>query len=176
MNNTTQKKGTTDFNPLSWAILFFSLWYTLRPLHNYLKFSWFLFGISIILLSSIYCGWLYRKLSSPKAVTMILPTIFTLTIAVFIFGVLLALKDLSAVDQIIAVSLSFVLLGTWLMVCIASLNRMRFRVVICIIIIILFAVRLAYSGFGGSWPLIILIAQSIWATIAPDRFRNIPLV
>lgn len=176
MINTAKKNSTTDFSPLSWAILFFSFWYTLRSLGNYVVFSWLLFGMSIILISSIYCTWLRRKLGSPRAVKMILPTIFILTVGGFIIGVLLALEGLTTVDQIIAVALSFFLLGTWVMVGIASLERTAFRIGICVVIVVLFSLRLGSSGFELSWPLLIILAQGIWGAVNPERFRNIPLV
>lgn len=171
-----QNGNNTDFNPLSWAILFFSFGYTLRILHNYAIFSLILFGMSIILLSSIYFDCLRNILNSSRAVKMILPTIFILTVAGFILGMLMALKNLSDVEQIIAVSFSFILLGTYVMVAISTLNKLAFRIIFCVIILILFLSRLAYSGFDLSWPLLIILVQGIWGTLTPNKFRNIPLV
>lgn len=168
----------SDFNPLSWSILFFSLWYTIKTLHNdsYNLFAWFLFGMSIILLGSIYWDWLYKILNSPRSVQMILPTIFILTIASSIFGVLLALKDLSNLEQLVASILLLLLLGTCIAILISTFKKLIFRIVGCILIIILSIIRFIYFGFDGSWPMILMVILSVWATIAPGKFSRIPLV
>jgi hypothetical protein len=174
--SVNKKQSSTDFNPLSWAILFFSLWFTLRSLHTNTIFSWILFGMSFILLLSIYLEPLYKIFSQPNAVQMILPTIFILTIAAFIFGVLQVLKDLNNFDQILALSLAFILLGTYLMVALARSKKLILRLIICVVLIIMFVYRYVVSGFEGSWPLLLIIVQSIWATLTPNRFSKIPLV
>lgn len=174
--NENKKQNNGEFNPLSWSILFFSLWYTLRSLNNYAVFSWFLFGLSIILLLSIYWTKLGKLLGSPRFVQAILPTIFILTVAGFIFSVLLVLKDLKNSDQIIALSLSFILLGTYLMISVSRLSKLGFRITFCLVLLALFIYRFIIAGFSGSWPLVLIILQSVWATITPNKFKKFPLV
>jgi len=36
------------FNPLAWAITFFTIWYTLLAIHNNQGFGWACFGMSVV--------------------------------------------------------------------------------------------------------------------------------
>lgn len=168
----------TDLSPLSWSITFFSMWYTIISLkkEGYNWFAWLLFGFSVILLATVYCRWLYDNFNSIRFVNIILPTIFEVTVAGFIIGVIQVLKDLTSINQWVALISSFVLIGSMIMCWIAKWPKLRARIIACIVIALLFFFMLVKSGFMGSWPVLIILAQTIWGTLQPSKFEKIPVV
>lgn len=168
----------TDFSPLSWSILFFSMWFTLKSIDtgDNTIFRWILFGMSIVLLVSIYWDWLYNVFNQQKSVQWILPTIFFLTVASFIISVLFALKDLNTAEQYIALTVSFIFLGIYIAVLISTLKKLGYRIAGCGLILLIFIIRLISNGLEGSWPLIVILVQSVWGMAQPDKFNKIPLV
>lgn len=168
------------FNPLAWAITFFTIWYTLLAIHNNQGFGWACFGMSVVLLVSVYVRPLRRYLSSPRFINLIFPAIFILTLAAFIFGVILTLPDLSNTARIVALSFTCVILGTFLAVEISQVKGTAVRIIGSIITVTIFTsyfiFRFKDFGFEGNWPLILFVFQCIWAAIDPTRFRDIALV
>jgi hypothetical protein len=148
----------------------------MKSIYDYGNFSWVLFGISIILIISIYWKWLYNIFNHHRAVEFILPTVFIVSVASFIIGMLLSLKDLTTTEQYITLTVSFVLLGIYFTILISKQKKLRYRIVFCSLFLIAFIIKLIISGIIGSWPLLLIFAQCIWGVIEPDKFNKIPLV
>jgi hypothetical protein len=176
----SKEKADGDFNPLSWAITFFTMWYTLLTIHSNPGFGRICFVISCILLISVYVQPIKTILASSEFINLILPVIFILSVFTLIFGVILALNDLSVREQATAMVFTLVIMGTYLAVEISQVKVAAVRMIGCILTVIVFTfyliARFQNFGFVGNWPIILFILQCFWATFDPERFRGIPLV
>ncbi|OGO23245.1 MAG: hypothetical protein A2Z28_00715 [Chloroflexi bacterium RBG_16_51_9] len=176
----TVSKQDISFNPLSWGILFFTLWLTVQALNtttsSQKNFSWFFLGLSIIALVSIPWRWLRNLLNSQRASQIILPIVFELTVAGYVIGWVGMLKDVHGAVLALTVAIGFIWLIVYIMVAAAKFVKPYFRALTCAIFLLAWIYFFIQSGLSGSWPLIIVTAAVFWASIKPQQFRWIPLI
>lgn len=173
-------KQDMSFNPLSWGILFFTLWLTVQALNTLpdfqKNFSWFFLGLSIVALVSIPWNWLRKLLNTQRASQIILPVIFELTVAGYIIGWVGMLKDMHGAVLGLAVAIGFIWLIVYVMVAAAKIVKPYLRALICTIFFGVWVYYFVNTGLSGSWPLIVVMVAVFWASTKPQQFRWVPLI
>ena len=118
-----QAGGQTNdstFNPLSWGVLFFSLWLSLKTVDSMVPLGHFQRGlanvaivVSIVILFLIpLTTWLRDKLQTMLRNANALPIIYVITVSVYAFGVLTVIPSLKGLDITLAITIGFL----WLVV------------------------------------------------------------
>ena len=182
-----QAGGQTNdfpFNPLSWGLLFFSLWLSLKTVDSMVSLGPFQRGlanvaivVSIVMLFSIPLTiWLRGKLQTILRNANVMPSIFVITVSVYIMGWLTVIPSLKGLDITLAITIGFLWLVVYGMVALSRVRYSLMRLGMCLLVLVIFIVSLITTGISGSRPLLAVLVLFVSATLKPSLFRTIPLV
>jgi len=132
-------------NPISWGILFFLFWLSSRIL----GFSgcqevigWFSLAMSVVYISSIFIKWWGKLLDTNRAIRLITPTVFIISVTAYILnwiGGTINLHDLNlTTDFYIGFILGYAWLVAYLLIVFNNAREVRLHRIVGIIISSLF--------------------------------------
>jgi hypothetical protein len=138
------------YNPISWGISLFSfwliLWTTGSPSYWVKGVAWFSLVLSVILLVSIFWGWLRELFRKPRAVDVVLPIIFTISIMAFGISWMVSLPLLTGAIFHMSFWLGFIWMIAYLVVLVANVDR-RIGITVSAALVIAGIVNLFLSLF-----------------------------
>ncbi len=134
------------YNPISWGILFFSFWlilWTTGISNCWVKgVAWFSLALSVILLISIFWGYLRDLLNKPKAANIVLPLVFTVSMMAYAISWIVSLPDLTGSVFTISFWIGFLWMIAYTIVLTANVDR-KIGIVISVALIFAGIVNLA---------------------------------
>jgi len=172
------------FNPLSWGVLFFSLWLSLKTVDSVVPLGPFQRGLAnvaivvsiVMLVSTPFTNWLRNKLQTIIRNASVLPVIYVITVFVYTIGFLTVVPSLKGPDVALAITIGFLWLVAYGMVALSRLKYPMTRLRMCLVVLVMFIVSLTTTGISGSWPLLVVLALFVLPALKPSWFRTIPLV
>lgn len=124
-----QVRPKPSYNPIAWGTLFFTFWLTLITIPKanmgQIVIAWIFFSLSCLLFLAIFIPPLDKPLSQPIVQQSILPTVFIISIFVWVIGSLTVLPNVPKPYQIIVAAGTLLWMIAYLTITVWSIKQKK---------------------------------------------------
>ena len=176
-----QNEESSTFNPFSWGILFFGFWCALKVTEQLTGLqegiSLVALIFSIILLLSIYIPPIREFLNSHKVRNILLPSVFNITVFLYILSWVTSLPSMQGGYMIVALVVGFLWLVTLIIVLVITIPNLIVRVASSLVFFIPGIIYLIRHLFYEGSYLVILGIILLFVAIKRPRwiYNRFPL-